>query len=291
MKRWANLGILACGMALSACSPSNSPTATEAAAGAASAPTSDTFTSKLPANAPVVKVATTGTMPPFSILDQYGNLTGYDVDVIRAVGEAEGFRVEFIKDPFSGLFNSVETGRTDLAISGISYKPERAERYALSDPYFFNPSAIMYKDSKLNIQRFEDLKGLRVGAMDGTIQYEKIKDANIASELTPTRSTYLLFQQLVQGNVDAILQDYPLLKETANNHPEQKVKIVPYQDQSDPTSQQVMVMRKGNQALQAKVNDGIRKIKANGTLKKIDEKWNISVEQNMATPANASATP
>ncbi|WP_290000094.1 substrate-binding periplasmic protein [Faucicola atlantae] len=290
MKRWAGLGMFVCGAMLSACTQSNVSNNQDAAAGAASAPTGDSFVSKLPANAPVVKVATTGTMPPFSILDQYGNLTGYDVDVIRAIGEEEGFRVEFVKEPFSGLFNSVDSGKTDLLISGVSYKPERAERYALSDPYFFNPSAIMYKDNNLNIQRFEDLKGLHVGAMDGTIQYEKIKDANIARELTATRSTYLLFQQLVQGNVDAILQDYPLLKETANSHPEQKVKIVPYQDQSDPTSQQVIVMKKGNNALQAKINDGIRKIKADGTLKKIDDKWNISVEQNVATPA-ATATP
>lgn len=287
MKRWANLAILACGMVLSACSPSNSPTATEAAAGAASAPTSDTFTSKLPANAPVVKVATTGTVPPFSILDQYGNLTGYDVDVIRAVGEAEGFRIEFVKDPFSDLFNFVEKGKTDLAISGISYTPERAQKYALSNSYLFSPSAIAYKNPDLSIQRYADLKNLRVGALTQSVSKIKLENSNLADEIITEPTTFLLYEALIQDKVDAIVDDYAALAEIANNHPEQKITIVPYQDRNDPTAQAVIIMAKNNPALQAKINNGIQKIKADGTLDKINAKWKINVD-SIATSATST---
>ena len=57
----------------------------------------DNFVSQLPDTAPVIKVATTGTTPPFSFQDDYGNMQGIDIDVIRAIGEEQGFKVEFYK--------------------------------------------------------------------------------------------------------------------------------------------------------------------------------------------------
>lgn len=253
-------------------------------------PKTQTFESKLPSNAPVIKVATTGTMPPFSQKDNYGNMEGYDIDVIRQIGEHQGFKVQFYQENWQNLFNSVATGKNDLAISGISYKPERAQTYALSKSYFFNPSAIMYKKPNLSIKKFDDLKGLRVGAMEGTIQYDKLKETNQYAAVVPAKTTYLLFQALVRDEVDAILQDYPLLKDTAIRHPEQKVTIVPYQTYSDPTAQQVILLAKNNQELLNKINAGIDAIQADGTLKKINDKWKITVEDSAITSTTASSS-
>src|SRR5690606_41744233 len=86
----------------------------------------DNFVSQLPDTAPVIKVATTGTMPPFSFQDDYGNMQGIDIDSIRAIGEEQGFKVEFYKETWQNMFDSVASGGRDLAISGISYKDDRA---------------------------------------------------------------------------------------------------------------------------------------------------------------------
>jgi polar amino acid transport system substrate-binding protein/cystine transport system substrate-binding protein len=86
-------------------------------------------------------------------------------------------------------------------------------------------------------------------------------------------TTFLLFEDLLQGKVDAIVQDLPLLQYTAANHPEHKVVIVPYEDESNPAAQQVILMAKGNDSLIAQVNEGIAKLKASGEFKKIEDKW------------------
>lgn len=73
------------------------------------------YVSALPDDAPVIKVATTGTQPPFSFQDEYGNMIGIDIDAIRAIGEHAGFKVEFYKEPWQNVFPSVVAGQRDIS--------------------------------------------------------------------------------------------------------------------------------------------------------------------------------
>ena len=233
----------------------------------------DNFVSKLPATAPVMKVATTGTTPPFSFQDDYGNMQGIDVDVIRAIGEEQGFKVEFYKETFQNMFDSVESGSRDMALAGISYKDERAMKYGLSKPYFFNPSAIMYANKNLKINNLEDLQGMHVGGMENGKSVDQIKAVGTYGELSTRETAFLLYEDLMQGKVDAILHDLPIWQYTAKNHPEYKVTIVPYEGEDVPEAQQVIMMAKGNTKLIKTVNEGITKLKAKGTFKEIEEQW------------------
>ena len=233
----------------------------------------DNFVSQLPDTAPVIKVATTGTMPPFSFQDDYGNMQGIDIDSIRAIGEEQGFKVEFYKETWQNMFDSVASGGRDLAISGISYKDDRAEKYGLSDTYFFNPSSIMYAKSNVTINGIEDLQGMHVAAMEGSKQEDQLKAMGKYSQMTTESTAFLLFEDLMQGKVDVILHDLPILQYTAKNHPEYKVTIVPYEGEDNPSAQQVILMAKGNAKLIKNVNEGIAKLKDKGTFKEIEQKW------------------
>ena len=246
----------------------------------------DNFVSKLPATAPIVKVATTGTMPPFSFQDDYGNMQGIDIDSIRAIGEEQGFKVEFYKETWQNMFDSVASGGRDLAISGISYKDDRAEKYGLSDPYFFNPSSIMYAKSKVKINGIEDLQGMHVAAMEGSKQEDQLRAMGKYSEMTTKETAFLIYEDLMQGKVDAILHDLPILQYTAKNHPEYEVKIVPYEGEDNPSAQQVVLMAKGNAKLINTVNEGITKLKAKGTFKEIEQKWLGATESATKTTSN-----
>lgn len=233
----------------------------------------DSFVSKLPDTAPTIKVATTGTMPPFSFQDDYGNMQGIDIDAIRAIGEEQGFKVEFYKETWQNMFDSVESGGRDLAVSGISYKDDRAVKYGLSVPYFFNPSAMMYSNTDLKLNSLEDLGGLHVAGMEGAKPAEQLKEIGKYGELSTRTTAFLLFEDLMQDKVDVILHDLPILQYTAKTHPEYKVTIVPYEGEDTPSAQQVVLMAKGNTKLINTVNEGITKLKAEGTFKEIEERW------------------
>lgn len=274
-----SVGLFGCG---------NSPTQESAsAAGTSATENKDSFVSKLPDTAPVVKVATTGTMPPFSFQDDYGNMQGIDIDSIRAIGEEQGFKVEFYKETWQEMFDSVESGSRDLAISGISYKDERAEKYGLSVPYFFNPAAIMYAKDDMTVNSLEDLQGKNISAMEGSKSFDQAEQMGKYSNLTTRTTAFLLYEDLMQGKVDAILHDLPILQYTAKNHPEYDVKIVSYEGEDNPSAQQVILMAKGNTKLINQVNEGIAKLKNEGTFKEIEGRW---LGENVSTAKSASDT-
>lgn len=235
--------------------------------------TTDTYVSPLPDSAPVIKVATTGTQPPFSFQDEYGNMIGIDIDAIRIIGEKAGFKVAFYKEPWQNVFPSVVAGQRDLAISGISYSDERAANYQLSHSYLYVPSAIMYKDPKLNIKSLQDMRGLRFGGMEKAKQVGDMRNSGVPMDITETKTVYLAYEKLVRGEVDAIAEDIQWLEYTAKQHPEYPVYIVPYENQSNPVAQQVIMMKKGNVELANKINIAIAELKKTQEFEKIEAKW------------------
>ena len=131
----------------------------------------------------------------------------------------------------------------------------------------------MYEKSKLNIQNLDDLKGLRVGALEGSRQADVLKAMGDDIELTTMDTSFLSYESLMLGNIDAIVDDLPILQYTANSHPDTKVIIKSYEPDNTPAAQQVVLMAKGNQALINDVNKGITKLKAKGVFKEIEAKW------------------
>lgn len=233
----------------------------------------DNFVSNLPDTAPTLKVAMTGDLPPFSFQDDYGNMQGTDVDSIRAIGEEQGFKVEFYKETWQDMFDSVESGKRDLAISGISYKDDRAVRYGLSTPYFFNPATIMYLEGKFDIKGLNDIKGLKTGTLAGSKEEDTLKQMGSSVELVSRSTAFLAYQDLVQGKTDVFLYDMPVLQYIIKGYPEHKVKIVPYEAADAPSAQQVVLMAKENTQLINTVNEGIAKLKEKGTFQEIEERW------------------
>ena len=250
----------------------------------------DNFVSKLPDTAPTLKVAMTGDLPPFSFQDDYGNMQGTDVDSIRAIGEEQGFKVEFYKETWQDMFDSVESGKRDLAISGISYKDDRAVRYGLSTPYFFNPATIMYLEGKFDIKDLNDIKGLKTGTLEGSKEEDTLKEMGSSVELVSRSTAFLAYQDLVQGNTDVFLYDMPVLQYIIKGYPEHKVKIVPYEAADAPSAQQVVLMAKENTKLIKSVNEGITKLKAKGTFKEIEEKWLGATEPATKSTLNNQQT-
>lgn len=262
------------GVGLLGCSNSDDPTTQESADADTTPVTSNEneFVSQLPDDAPVIKVAMTGDIPPFSFQDDYGNMQGTDVDSIRAIGEEQGFKVELYKEDWENLMSSVASGERDLALSGIAYSDERAQNYSLSDSYYRNLGAVMYSDETLNIKSLDDLQGLRVGVLSGTGKEATLQKME-GVELFSAPTSYLSYERLVRGEVDAVVDDLPTLQYTARNYPEYKVTIVAYQDENAKTAQQVMVMAKDNTELLKTVNEGISKLKANNTFDEIEARW------------------
>ncbi|MGB5972125.1 MAG: transporter substrate-binding domain-containing protein, partial [Nodosilinea sp.] len=108
------------------------------------------------------EVGTEPAFPPFEMKDDTGDLVGFDIELLRAMGEAAGREVKFIALPFDGLIPALQSKTIDAAISGMTITAERAQTIDFTRPYFEAGLAIAVKESDDTIQGLEDLEGKRI---------------------------------------------------------------------------------------------------------------------------------
>lgn len=264
------LPLFSCALAVSLVGCGNNPPPAEAPKPAEK--TESAPASALPADAPTVIVATTGTGAPVTYKDEQGNLTGIDVDVVKAVGEKEGFKVEVIQVAWKDIFTGLEEKKYDIAVAGISWTEERNSKYGMSDSYFFNPTSLAYKaESAIQPKSLAELGNARVGVLAGST-YEKLAQSVATKQIIPAEKGVDAFAMLVRGESDVFLHSNISLRYWQANYPDQKLEIQVVEKPDEISAQRVMALNKENTELLAKVNSGIAKLKAEGEIDKITEK-------------------
>lgn len=160
---------------------------------------------------PVWKVATDPTFPPFEFRNSLtGAISGFDVELIEAIGKDSGHDIEWVPLPFDGLVPALQSRSVDLAISAITITPERAAAVDFSRPYFKAGQAIVVREKDASIASLSDLKERRIAVQIGTTGAElavKIAGAKVSS----FDSTPIALQELANGNADAVLSDIPAI--------------------------------------------------------------------------------
>lgn len=107
----------------------------------------------------VLKVGTEPSFPPFEMQASDGKgLTGFDIDLFKAIGEEANLKIQFQSMPFDGLIPALQSQTIDAAISGMTISAERAQTVDFSRPYFQSGLAIaIRKENKGQIASFDDL--------------------------------------------------------------------------------------------------------------------------------------
>ena len=221
------------------------------------------------ANAETLKFGTEATFAPFEFTDDKANIIGYDVEIIKAIGEAEGFDVQVVNMPFDSLIPGVLTAQLDGAIAAISITEERAKQVAFSDPYYKSGiSAIVRTSDEKKYPTLASLNKSRLCAQIGTT------GANYAKELSGNVGTYNTvpeaFMELKNKGCEAVVNDRPV---NLYFLPTKKdTSYVEVKDLANGEDYGIVVSKKNPEVLK-KLNDGLKKIRENGTFAKIHEKW------------------
>ena len=109
---------------------------------------------------------------PYEMVDEKGNLYGFDIDVMNEAAKLAGYTVKWEDVDFDGIVPSVKQGKADIGIAGITYTEERAKQVDFSDVYYAGEDAQNYvltmKSS--GMKKTEDIKGKKIGTQMGTIQ-------------------------------------------------------------------------------------------------------------------------
>ena len=212
-------------------------------------------------------VATDASYQPFEFYDSKRELVGFDIDLLRAVGEKSGFAVEFKNQPFDGIIAGLETGKYDAVISAMTITPERAQQVLLSEPYYDAGQVIVVRADDTNINGFSDLAGKRLGVQRGTtgaIKAKEVPDAQIAEFDTID----LAFLALGNGTVAAVINDEPTSHSIVATKPGFRLVGVPLTEEK-----YGIALRKDATELAEQINTALAALKADGTLDRLKAKW------------------
>ncbi|HEZ8147095.1 TPA: amino acid ABC transporter substrate-binding protein [Neisseria meningitidis] len=273
LKKFVLGGIAA--LVLAACGGS------ESGSGASSAPAQSAVSGSLIErinNKGTVTVGTECTYAPFTYHDKDGKLTGYDVEVTRAVAEKLGVKVEFKETQWDSMMAGLKAGRFDVVANQVGLtSPERQATFDKSDPYSWSGAVLVARNDS-NIKSIDDIKGVKT-AQSLTSNYgEKAKAAG--ADLVAVDGLAQSLTLIEQKRADATLNDELAVLDYLKKNPNAGVKIV----WSAPADEKVgsgLIVNKGNDEAVAKFSTAINELKADGTLKKLGEQFfgkDISVQ-------------
>ncbi|MGP4049465.1 transporter substrate-binding domain-containing protein [Streptomyces sp. 2A115] len=222
--------------------------------------------------------------PPFqSEVD--GKVQGFDVSLIDLVAEDLGVKQEIRDTPFenfkTGAF--LNSDQCDLAAAGMTITEERKKNVDFSDPYFDATQAVL-ADKKSGIGSFADLKGKKVGAQAQTTGEEYAKGKGL--DPVSFESSDAVLNGLRTGQVEAVVIDYPVvqgwLKDKAN------ADAFEVADNINTGEQYGFSVKKGNTKLVDAINKALTDAKADGTYKRLYEKWIGPYDESAAGDSSAS---
>ena len=217
-----------------------------------------------------VTVAMEGNWAPWTYEDEDGNLTGFEVDVAKAVAEKLGVEAEFVTGEWDGLLAGVQNGRYDLMCNGVGYTEERAQAYYYSDFYAFNRTVLVVRGDNTDITCLEDLNG-KTTCNSANSTYQLTAEAYGAT-VKDVESLDGTIEELVAGRIDATLNAEVSINDYMKEKPDTDIKIVAYDPEIECVGM-LMPYGEGSDTLREAVNAALAELRADGTLAEISIKY------------------
>lgn len=228
------------------------------------------------AKSDVLLIGVDDNYPPMEFKDSDGKTTiGFDVDVAKELGKRLGKSdVQFVSNDWTGIFQALEINKFDAIISSVSINEERQKEHSLTKPYIANKQVIVTKKSTTDIKSTDNLNGKKVGLQAGSTSEDFCRDLIKNKKLLENdMSTYPLvtqpFMDLDAGRLDAVVCDIVVAKYYIANNKD-KYSLAWESADAEPMA---LCFKKKDAELRDKANKILDDMQADGTMKKISEKW------------------
>ena len=247
------------------------------------------------AQADTVKIVSDTAYAPFEFKDSDQTYKGIDVDIINKVAEIKGWDIDMSFPGFDAAVNAVQAGQADAIMAGMTKTSEREKVFTMSDTYY--DTKVVIATTKANtISKYEQLKGKKVGVKTGTAAQrflEKYKD-KYGYTLKTFDTGDLMYNSLSAGDVDAVMDDQPVIEYAINQGQNLKISM-----KGEAVGSFAFGVKKGSkhEHLVTEFNEALAKMKEEGSLDEIINKWTASKGSSdsavpeTSTPAGQKATP
>ncbi|MDD2002087.1 lysine/arginine/ornithine ABC transporter substrate-binding protein [Pseudomonas putida] len=222
-----------------------------------------------------VRIATEGTYPPFSFLDN-GKLSGFDVDVANALCEKIQAKCEVVSQEWDGMIPGLVSGKYDAIVASMAITDERKKKIDFTQKYYATPARfITTKDSGIADTTPKGMAGKVVGVQGSTTQATYLEDNYKDASIKLYKTVDDASMDLANGRIDAVFSDAAILNEWLEKDGGECCDFVGQEirDEKYFGVGKGIGLRKEDAELRDKLNTAIQAIIADGTYEKINKKY------------------
>ncbi len=224
-----------------------------------------------------IRIGVEGAYPPFSYVTPEGDLAGFDIEIAKALVAAMGKDIELVTQDWDGIIPALLARKYDAIIASMSITEERKKKVAFTNKYYNTPAKFVCKKGAMSEFSRANIKGKKVGVQRATIHDRYLTD-NYGKDVEVKRyatqdEAYL---DLVAGRVDMLLADSVAISDGFLKKPEGQDYQFIGPDLNDPKwfgEGTGIAIRKEDKDLVEMFNKAIEQIRADGTYKKIQDKY------------------
>lgn len=215
-----------------------------------------------------------------TLVDSKDTIVGADVEIAKAIAEELGVDVKFSSMSFNNVLASLQSGKADIAISGISATEERKKAYDFSDPYYEAENVILIR--KTDIDKYTDtdsLDGLSVGTQKGSIQETVASEQLTGAKVVSLTQNSEMINELKNSQIEAVVLEKPIAEGYVVNNSDLTISDITLT--SDDADAYAVALPKGSTKLTKKVNKVIKELKESGKIDQfIQEAYELSVSDS-----------
>lgn len=223
-----------------------------------------------------IRIGVEGAYPPFSEIGPDGKLKGFEIELVQAYCAQMQAQCTLVQQEFDGLIPALQSRKVDAIFASVAITEERQKVIAFSKPYYNTPARLVAKAGAKLEPTAAGLKGRKIGVQRGTTHEAYATKTFTQSEIVRYGSQDQVFLDLKSGRIDATLMDTPAADFGFLKKPEGKGFAF-----TGPAIEDKIFgvgtgvgMRKADEAtLGKKFNAAIDALQANGTFKKLADKY------------------
>ena len=212
-------------------------------------------------------MATSPDYPPyeFKIIENgKEKVVGFDIAIAEEIAKDMGVNLNVLELDFNGLLVSLNAGKADMVMAGMTPDEERSKAVDFSEIYYLAQQGIMVNaDEEDSLNSLESLAGKKIGVQKGSVQekiaMEQLPDSKIVSLVKLPN----IILELKAGNIDAAIVELPVAEGYVKQYPSlalSDAKVV------DETGGSAIAVKKGNQDLVDQINATIKRLQEEGLI-------------------------
>ena len=266
----AAAGLSVAALALTACGGSSASTASSVASSAASSEAASTSAAAgelTTVEAGKLTMATNATFPPYEMTTDAGDIEGIDVETAQAIADKLGLELQIDDMDFDAALLSVQQGKADIVMAGVTVTDERKAVMDFSDSYATGIQSIIVPEGS-DIASPDDLAGKKIGTQRGTTGFIYCSDDYGDDNVIGFDDGATAVQNLLAGKVDCVVIDNVPAQEYVKANAGLTILDTEYANED-----YAIGLAKDNTALQEALNKALAELKADGTIQSIIDKY------------------